>query len=166
MLKKGSVIKVGYILDLRKKIGHSPIIMTSACVIVINANNQILLQKRRDNGLWGYPGGSLELKETFEEAAKRELFEETGLEALELNFFEINSGEKMHYIYPNGDEVYIAEVIFLCRKYQGELVAQEDEVIEQKFFDIDKIPSNMFSVNKESIMRLIATIKENNYEKK
>lgn len=48
---------MGYILELRKKVGHEPIIMTSACVLVINEDNQILLQHRTDNGFWSYPGG-------------------------------------------------------------------------------------------------------------
>lgn len=151
---------MGYILDLRKIVGKRPIIMTSACVIVINERKQILLQKRKDNGLWGYPGGSLELHDTFETAAKRELFEESGLEALELEFFETNSGENMHYVYPNGDEVYIKEVVYLCRKFKGELKVQEDEVIEQRFFDLDKIPLNMFSVNKDSISRVVKKLIE------
>ena len=45
----------------------------------------------------------------------------------------------MHYIYPNGDEVYIAEVVFLCSNYQGELKEQETEVLEQRFFDLQSL---------------------------
>ena len=52
---------MGYIMDLRKVVGHRPLIMTCAGVLIINEENQILLQKRKDNGQWGYPGGSLEL---------------------------------------------------------------------------------------------------------
>ena len=61
---------MGYIMDLRKIVGHKPLIMASAGVIIINKNNpnQILLQKRKDNGLWDYPGGSLEMEDSFESA--------------------------------------------------------------------------------------------------
>ena len=41
---------MGYIMDLRKVVGHRPLIMT--CAGVINEENQILLQKRKDNGQW------------------------------------------------------------------------------------------------------------------
>lgn len=40
-----------------------------------------MLQKRKDNGYWGYPGGSMELGESFEETARRE--------ALEQRFFDL-----------------------------------------------------------------------------
>lgn len=44
---------MGYIMDLRKYIGHKQIIMASADVIIINKDNHnhILLQKRKDNGI-------------------------------------------------------------------------------------------------------------------
>ncbi|OKP87763.1 hypothetical protein A3844_10175 [Paenibacillus helianthi] len=48
-----------------------------------------LLQRRTDNGLWGLPGGSLELGETLPEVAKRELLEETGLIANSLTLFDV-----------------------------------------------------------------------------
>ena len=64
---------MGYIMDLRAVVGHRPLIMTCAGVLVLNEYNQLLLQKRADNGLWGYPGGSMELGESFEECAAREL---------------------------------------------------------------------------------------------
>lgn len=150
---------MGYILDLRKIVGHRPLIMTGGCVLIINKDNQLLLQKRRDNGYWSYPGGSMEPGETFEETAVREAYEETGLNCRKLELFKILSGEKMHYTYPNGDEVYIAEALFVCRDFDGELKVQEEEVIEQRFFDLDKIPGNLFSVDRDLIYEFIASQK-------
>ena len=95
-----------YIMDLRKVVGHAPLLQAGASIIIENENGQVLLEKRTDNHQWGYAGGSIELGETVEEAAKRELFEEMGLVADEMELFYINSGEETHYIYPNGDEVY------------------------------------------------------------
>lgn len=136
-------------MNLRKYIGHKPIIMTSACVLILNEKNQLLLQKRKDNNLWSYPGGSLELGESFEECAKREVFEETGLECESLNYFTTASGEDMHYIYPNRDEVYI------CREYTGILKVQKEEVTEQRFFELEKLPVNIHPVNINVIKKLV-----------
>jgi 8-oxo-dGTP pyrophosphatase MutT (NUDIX family) len=69
---------MGYIMDLRKEVGTRPLIMAGACVILIDENQRMLLQLRNDNNCWGLPGGSLEIGETLEEVAIRELFEETG----------------------------------------------------------------------------------------
>lgn len=132
---------MGYIMDLRAVVGHRPLIMTCAGVLVLNEYNQLLLQKRADNGLWGYPGGSMELGESFEECAARELREETGLVAKELVHYMNISGDAVHYFYPNGDEIYAAEEIFLCRAYDGVLQRQESEVFELKFFNLDGLPS-------------------------
>lgn len=145
---------MGYIMDLRKHVGHSPLIMADACVLILNEENKILLHKRRDNGFWAYPGGSMELGESFEECAKREVLEETGLECLELSYFTHQSGSKMHYVYPNGDEIYTAGIVFVCRKYRGELKVEESEVIEQRFFSLDDLPTNISPMNRMVIEKL------------
>lgn len=44
---------MGYILELRKQVGHRPLIMTCAGVLLLNEKSELLLQKRADNGLWG-----------------------------------------------------------------------------------------------------------------
>ncbi len=132
-----------YIMDLRKVVGHAPLLQCAGSVIIENENGEILLGKRTDNHKWGYAGGSIELNETVEECAKRELFEETGLIADELEFFMVNSGSEVHYIYPNGDEVYNVEIIYLCRKYHGTLKRQEEEVEELRFFALADIPAEI-----------------------
>ncbi|MBR3345439.1 MAG: NUDIX domain-containing protein, partial [Solobacterium sp.] len=60
-----------YIMDLRKYVGHRPLLQCAASVIIINDKNEILLGKRTDNHKWGYAGGSIELGETVEDCARR-----------------------------------------------------------------------------------------------
>ncbi|GJM78732.1 hypothetical protein HMSSN139_12280 [Paenibacillus sp. HMSSN-139] len=93
---------MGYISELRKLVGTRPIIMVGVSVIVKNPEGQVLLQKRTDSLDWGTLGGSMELGETFEETARRELFEEAGLQAEELIFITNFSGEDFYYKYPMG----------------------------------------------------------------
>ncbi|MBR5165166.1 MAG: NUDIX hydrolase [Ruminococcus sp.] len=133
---------MGYILDLRKTLGSRPLIMAGAGVILINEKNEILLQKRRDNLYWDYPAGSMELGESFEECARREVLEETGLTCGKLEYFMDLSGEGSFYEYPNGDKVFLAGILYICRDFTGELRSQEDEVITQRFFPVDALPEN------------------------
>ncbi|MBP1534682.1 MAG: NUDIX domain-containing protein, partial [Ruminococcus sp.] len=90
----------GYIFDMRKLVGHRTIIQCSGSIIIVDKNGRLLLGKRTDNHLWGYAGGSVEIDEKIEDCAARELFEEMGIVADEMELFYINSGKDTHYIYP------------------------------------------------------------------
>lgn len=133
----------GYIMDLRKIVGHRPLLQVGAGVIVENENGEVLLQKRTDNHCWGYAGGSVELDEVVEDAARRELYEETGLIAREIELFGVFSGPDTHYVYPNGDEVSNVDIVFLCRKYDGTLRCQDGEVEELRFFPANFLPEDL-----------------------
>ena len=78
---------MGYISDLRKYVGHQPIITAGVGLLVFNKENKVLMQLRTDYNAWDFPGGAMELGESFEEVAKRELKEETNLEIDELKLF-------------------------------------------------------------------------------
>lgn len=131
---------MGYIMELRRIVGHRTLMQCAGSVIVENEKGEILLGKRTDNHLWGYAGGSKELDESVEDCARRELTEEMGLIADELEFLTVNSGPEAHYIYPNGDEVDNVEVVFVCRRYHGAIRRQEDELEDLRFFSIDALP--------------------------
>ena len=51
----------GYIMDLRKLVGHRTLMQCAASIIIVNEKNQILLGKRTDNHKWGYAGVLLNL---------------------------------------------------------------------------------------------------------
>ena len=132
-----------YIMDLRAVVGYRPLLQVGASVIVTDAQDRVLLQLRTDNHCWGYAGGSVELDEEVESAARRELQEETGLIAGELRLFGVFSGKDTHYIYPNGDEVSNVDIVYVCRNWTGTLKCQEGEVDALKFFDLRDIPENL-----------------------
>ncbi len=139
-----------YILDLRKKVGTIPLVVSVAGCLIFDDKNRILLQHRTDNGLWSHPGGAVELGETVEEAVHREVYEETGIQPNELKFFNIYSGESQHHIYPNGDEVYFVNVIYTCHAFSGEPTTDHNENREVKFCDLDHLPP-MGESNKQMI---------------
>ena len=147
-----------YIMDLRAIVGHRPLLQVGASVIVVDPQGRILLQLRSDNHCWGYAGGSVELDEEVEAAAKRELLEETGLVARELELFGVFSGKELHYVYPNGDAVSNVDIVYLCRKYTGTLKPQEDEVAELRFFSPSEIPENISPPNRKPLERFLRVI--------
>ena len=100
----------GYIAEMRKLVGHRTIMQCAASIMCVDGQGRLLLGRRTDNHLWGYSGGSMEIDEKAEDCARRELQEEMGLIADEIEFFCVNSGPETHYIYPNGDEVSNVEI--------------------------------------------------------
>lgn len=131
---------MSYISDMRKFIGHSPIMTTAAMCIIYDDVKGILLEKRSDNGLWCVPGGAIELGETLEEALAREVREETSLEISEPKLFDVKAS--VHMIYPNQDEVYYTDVVYLVKNYSGTL-KHDEESTELKWFKIEELPEIM-----------------------
>jgi 8-oxo-dGTP pyrophosphatase MutT (NUDIX family) len=131
-----------YILQLRQYIGHRPILMVGAAILVLDRQNRLLLMKRSDSGYWGMPGGATEPGEVVEEAAKRETFEETNLEIGEMSLFGVFSGPELYYKYPNGDEVYNVTVVYLSHDWRGK-VKLNDEHTEWRWFTVHEIPEGI-----------------------
>ena len=93
---------MGYIMNLRKYVGHEALIGVGATTLVFNDKNEFLLNLRTDTNTWGIPGGAMELNETIEETAIRELKEETGISADKLELVSVLSGKDYYFEYPNG----------------------------------------------------------------
>ena len=130
------------------------LVLPHSVVLLFNERGEILLEERADDGYFDFPGGGIDLKETTEQAAARELKEETGLVALELEFFKLYSGEITHYTYFNGDEIYGVDAIYICRKYEGKLNPQLEEVKGLKFYSLEHMPDKMSPRNKQIIKDL------------
>ena len=134
---------MGYVRDIRRKIGHDPLLIVGASVIAVNDKGELLLQRRSDNGCWGYHGGCVELNERVEDAARREFREEPGLVAEELTLLGVFSGPETAYTYPNGDLASIVDVVFVCRAWTGEMLPQNGEVNELRFFAPEDVPETI-----------------------
>jgi len=132
-----------YIGELRKLIGTRPIIMCGANVIILDDNGRILLHHRVDNDTWGLPGGAMEIGESLEETAIREANEEVGLICRNLRIYNVYSGEKLYYKYPDGNEVYNVTVTYICKDFSGQIVVDETEGKDAKFFSVNDIPKKI-----------------------
>ena len=131
---------MGYIMDLRKHIGHDALIGVGATTLVFNDKNELLLNLRTDTNTWGVPGGSMELYETIEETAIRELKEETGICADELELVTVLSGREFYFEYPNGDKMCTVIVLFKVLNYTGTIKVSDNESKALKFFPLTNLP--------------------------
>ncbi len=111
--------------------------------VILYKNNQVLLQQRVDNHCWGYHGGAVEMGEKVEDTARRELFEETGLTAKSIALYGVYSGPEHYHVYPDGNEAYIIDIVYICNEFEGELRRQETEVIGLEWFDMDRLPEEL-----------------------
>lgn len=130
---------MSYLSELRKIVGHRPLLSAGATVIVMK-DNKILLNLRSDTNTWGIPGGSMELGETLEQAAARELFEETGLKAESFTLVKVFSGLDFYFEYPNGDMLYSVVALFRANDVSGELIISDGESFELKYFGLNELP--------------------------
>lgn len=130
---------MSYILNLRKFVKNEPLIMVCSGAIIIK-NGKILLQQRKDNLKWAIHGGAMELGESLEETLVREVKEEINLDILSYAYFKTYSGKKFKMTYPNGDQVYLVDNIYIISDFKGELKPQLDEVNDLKWFELNDIP--------------------------
>ena len=131
---------MGYIMALRKHIGHDPLIGVGATTLVFNDKNELLLNLRTDTNTWGIPGGSMELYETIEETAIRELKEEAGICADDLQLVTVLSGKDYYFEYPNGDKMCTVIVLFKVLHYTGTIKVSDNESKALKFFSLTALP--------------------------
>ncbi|MFX1451492.1 MAG: NUDIX hydrolase [Promethearchaeota archaeon] len=106
-------------------------------------DGKILLIQRAaepDKGLWSIPGGLIEFGETAEEAAIREVFEETRIKVIEVKF--VDAVTKV--IWDEEDKVLYHFAIFdyMSSSFEGEAQAQDDALNARwvKYEDVPKYP--------------------------
>lgn len=131
-----------YIQSLRQHIGHAPILMVGAAILIVDERNRLLLMKRSDSGCWGPPGGATEPGEVIEAAARRETLEEASLQVGEMTLFGVFSGPELFYKYPNGDEVYNVTIVYLSRAVSGDIHLSSEHT-EWCWFAPDEIPDDL-----------------------
>lgn len=150
---------MGYIMELRKIVGHRTLLMPCAGAIIGDGKGNVLLQLRKDDNTWATHGGSVELDERVEDAMIREVKEEIGLTILEYKLLNIYSGPEYHNVYPNGDEVSCIDIVYYSHNYKGEIIIQEDEVLEVKWFNKKNLPKNISERTKKWLCEYFSHIK-------
>ncbi|WP_226582379.1 NUDIX hydrolase [Halobacillus litoralis] len=143
---------MGYVEELRAIVGHRPLLFVGAVVIIIDEKERILLQQRTSpHGVWGLPGGLMELGESTEQVAKREVHEETGLIVDHLKLLNIYSGEDQFVRAENGDEFYVVTTAYYTNDFYGEYHIDEEESIQVEFIHPGDLPERMIGSHRKII---------------
>lgn len=87
----------GYWADLARLLDGRPWSVPGASIYVEDDSGRLLLLRDAESGQWTLPGGKLEPGEGLEDCARRELREETGLEAAALEPLHLLAGPEFRY---------------------------------------------------------------------
>lgn len=134
--------------------------------IMVLKNKKILLGKRHGDpqkadsklhgeGTWTMPGGKLHFQEELEDAALREVFEETGIKV---------DKKRLRIISVTNDRVKDAHFVtigFLCESFEGEPnVMEPGEIVEWKWFDLSNLPSPIFFPSEKILNKFLWSVKK------
>jgi len=124
--------------------------------LILNENSEVLLLKRgrktrNQAGLWCQPGGGVEFGETVEQAIKREIKEELGIDIELLRYLcytdQIMKDEGQHWV----------AISYLAKIIAGQPKNLEPNKHEQiRWFALDKLPSNLSDTTVDSISAFLA----------
>lgn len=129
---------MSYVQWLRTKVGHEKVFLNCVAAVIIDKMGRILLQKRSDRCLWGFPGGIVELGESVTEALYREVKEETGFHVRAVRPIGIYS--KYFDSYPNGDQAQTVTMFFLCKILKSTGDPVDSETFDLDYFDPTTVP--------------------------
>ena len=130
---------MGYIEMLRSMVGNAPVILVRPSILILNKEGEILLVRHADD-TWGVPGGFMELGESVEETAMREVQEEIGIEMKKLELYGVFSGKELYTKLRNGHAYYNVVIGYICTEFEGEPKPDGLEVLEAKFCNPTELP--------------------------
>lgn len=119
--------------------------VTADCVVFAREGGEayVLLVERGHEpyrGAWAFPGGFMEMDETAEECATRELREETGLEAAPESLVQIGAFTAVDRD-PRGRVVTVA---FVCSMDGRRQVCGGDDAARAEWFPVNELPELAF----------------------
>jgi 8-oxo-dGTP diphosphatase len=108
-------------------------------------SRQVLLIKRKNppfQGMWALPGGFMEMDETLERTAVRELEEETGLKDIELKQFKTFS-----QLHRDPRTRVVTTVFYGTASPENSMATGGDDAEKAEWFPLDSLPPIGFDHN-------------------
>lgn len=114
-------------------------VVPSTTAVVLDDHGRIALVHRKDNGLWALPGGGMELGESIEDCAVREVKEETGLDVEITGLVGIYTNPRHVMKYDDGEVRQQFSICYKTRLIGGEL-AFDSESTDIAWVEPSRIP--------------------------
>ncbi|MYX06962.1 NUDIX domain-containing protein [Streptomyces sp. SID8375] len=124
---------------------HAPAansLVPAASAVVVDDSGRVLLQRRRDNGMWALPGGGMNIGESLPDCAVRETREETGFHIEVVGLVGTYTNPHHVFAYDNGEVRQEFSICFLARPLGGQLAVSEEST-DVRWFEpreIDALP--------------------------
>lgn len=119
--------------------------------VFIFKDGKFLMQQRYGShgaGTWSTPGGHLEYGESFEETARREVREETGLEITNIRFGALTNDN-----FKNEDKHHVTIWMLSDWKSGVERIMESDKCLKQEWHTFNDLPSPLFSPCWENLLK-------------
>ncbi|MFT3887365.1 MAG: NUDIX domain-containing protein [Arachnia sp.] len=126
-----------FILELRRSIGHAPLWLMGANVVVLR-DGEVLLVRRSDSGEWSVISGIVDPGEHPSVTAVREAAEEASVEIEIERLLWVNVTEP--HVYANGDQCQYLDHGFRARWLSGEARVGDEESTDVGWFPVDALP--------------------------
>jgi 8-oxo-dGTP pyrophosphatase MutT (NUDIX family) len=149
-----------YVERLRRHIGNDLLLLPSVAVLVRDESGRLLLARHAHTGQWGTVGGAVEPGESQQEAAAREALEETGLEIRLGALVAAVAGPAYEVVYPNGDRVAYAMVVYEATVSGGMPMADGEEITELAWFAPEELDSADLSAFARVLLGEIGVLNE------
>lgn len=154
------LVECELITSEKKSIPADQLIFRPAAYALIYDTPKLLLVNTKSTGKWFFPGGAIEKGEKAEEALRREVHEETGIELVDMSFFLFI--ESFFFYEPHNTGYHCLNLFFIAQpKDEGSSIHKNqdstDEANKYEWVDINTLkPSDMQSFAGEVLRKFRA----------
>lgn len=116
--------------------------VTADCIVMTRDNQVLLIQRKNEpcRGQWAFPGGFMNIDETAEAAAVRELQEETGITLSETDIFQVGA----YTAVDRDPRERIITIAYLAEIDAPVPVKGSDDAARAQWFPLDALPPLAF----------------------
>lgn len=112
--------------------------VTADCIVMTRDNQVLLIQRKNEpcRGQWAFPGGFMNIDETAEAAAVRELQEETGITLSETDIFQVGA----YTAVDRDPRERVITIAYLAEIDAPVPVKGSDDAARAQWFPLDALP--------------------------